>query len=87
MNRLEEAKLSLRVIYPITLTGAGDTADPPMASEQLGRSKLEHAVAQQQRPAKQAGPTALMQLQWPAGIFFSHSGVSMETMLLKTMHV
>ena len=27
--------------------GAGDTADPPVASEQLGRSKLECAVAQQ----------------------------------------
>ncbi len=78
INRLEKANLSLLVIYPITLTGAGDTADPPVASEQLGRSKLEHAVAQQQSPAKQAGPTALMQLQWPVGIFFSPSGVSME---------
>ncbi len=48
--------------------GTGDAADLPAANVQLGRGKLERAVAQPQRhvpeeaeEAAQAGPTALMQ--------------------------
>jgi hypothetical protein len=52
MNRLEEGALGDPVLAGNleTLMGAGDTADPPVASERLGRSKLERAVAQQHGP-------------------------------------
>jgi hypothetical protein len=49
MNRLEEGALGDLVLAgnPITLM---DTADPPVASEELGRSQLGRAVAQQFGP-------------------------------------
>jgi hypothetical protein len=54
MNRLEEGALGDPVLAGnpvyITLMGAGDTANPPVASEQLGMGKLKQAVAQQHGP-------------------------------------
>ena len=68
--------------------GAGDTADPPVASEQLGQSKLECAVAQQHgTQPNRLGQRRRCNTGRPIGFFFSRSGVSMETMLVETMHV
>jgi hypothetical protein len=49
MNRLEEGALGDPVLAGNSLTLMG-AADPPVASEQLGRSKLGRAVAQQHGP-------------------------------------
>ena len=50
MNRLEEGALGDPVLAGNSMITLMGTADPPVASEQLGRSKLGRAVAQQHGP-------------------------------------
>jgi hypothetical protein len=51
MNRLEEGALGDPVLAGNSLTLMG-TADPPVASEQLGRSKLGRAVHSSTDPGR-----------------------------------
>ena len=53
------------------MTGACDTADLPVASEQLGRK----AGARSGPRPKWLGPRRWYNTGWPVGIFFSRSGV------------